>query len=260
MTAVEVHHLVDGPADAPVVVLANSIGSTHRMWDAQLPALAERYRVIRFDNRGHGESPVPPGPYTIDDLAGDEVALLDRLGVADAHLVGLSLGGMMAMTVAAAHPERVRSLGLLCTSALLGPPEMWRDRARTAREQGMGALGPAGVARWLSEPFSKEHPDVVARVQAMLEATPPEGYAAACAAIEQMDLRDRLPSITAPTMAIAGSEDPATPPEHLRAIAETIPGARLEVLDGAAHMATVEQPEQVTALLLAHLDRTEAGR
>ena len=243
MSPVEVHHLVDGPVDAPVVVLANSIGSTHRMWDPQVPVLAERYRVIRFDNRGHGESPVPPGPYTMDDLAGDELALLDRLGVADAHLVGLSLGGMMSMTVAAAHPERVRSLGLLCTSALLGPAQMWRDRATTAREQGMGALGPAGVARWLSEPFSKEHPDVVADVQAMLESTPPEGYAAACSAIEKMDLRDRLPSISAPTLAVAGSEDPATPPEHLRLIADAIPGARLAVLDGAAHMATIEQPD-----------------
>jgi len=254
VTAVALHHQIEGPRDAPVVLLSGSLGSTLAMWDAQVPALAERFRVVRFDTRGHGRSPVPPGPYGIDDLVDDAVALLDHLGVARASLVGLSLGGMTFLRLAARHPERVDRLAVLCTSALLGPASAWAERAARVRADGPRVVAQAVVARWFTDPFRAEHPAVVAQAEDMLAATPTEGYASCCSAIEHADLRADLAAITAPTLALAGAQDSATPPEHLRAIAAGIPGARLLVVPQAAHLATVEQPAVVSAALLAHLD------
>ena len=249
-----VHHVIDGPSDAPVVLLSNSLGSTLAMWDPQVPALAERFRVVRYDHRGHGGSPVPPGPYELADVASDALALLDRLGVERAHVCGLSLGGMVGMWLAIHAPERVGRLGLLCTSAKLGPPSMWQERAATVRAEGTEAIADAGIGRWLTAGFAERHPDMAAALRAMIAGQPDEGYAELCGVIERMDLVADLGRIAAPTLVIAGAEDPATPPEHAERIAAAVPGARLEVLDGAAHLANVEQPEAVTALLLDHLD------
>jgi 3-oxoadipate enol-lactonase/4-carboxymuconolactone decarboxylase len=262
MTAVEVHAVDDGPADAPVVLLAGSLGSTLEMWDPQVPALAQRFRVIRYDARGHGRSPVPAGPYALDDLVDDTVALLDRLGVATASVVGLSLGGMTALRLAAREPHRVDRLAVLCTSALLGPASAWHERADTVRRQGVGAVAPAVVERWFTDGLRAAHPEVIERMRAMVAATPAEGYAACCEAIAAMDLRRDLPAVSAPTLAIAGAQDPATPPEHLEAVAAAVPGARLLVLPRAAHLASWEQAEAVNAALLVHLSagRTDAAR
>ncbi|MEX3649202.1 3-oxoadipate enol-lactonase, partial [Mycolicibacterium porcinum] len=212
--SVAVHHVVTGRPDGPVVVFSNSLGSTHRMWDAQLAAFEERFRVVRYDTRGHGDSPVPDGPYSIDDLADDLVALLDSLDVPRAHLVGLSLGGMTAMRVAARHPERVDRLAVLCTGAQLPPASAWTDRAATVRAQGSAAVAEAVVARWFSPGYSGGR----ASWEALVAATPAEGYAACCEAIAALDLRGDLPNITAPTLAIAGTDDPATPPAKLAEI------------------------------------------
>jgi 3-oxoadipate enol-lactonase/4-carboxymuconolactone decarboxylase len=252
VTGVVPHHRLDGAEDRPVVVLLGSLGSTLSMWDPQVPALAGRFRVLRVDTRGHGGSPVPPGPYRLDDLVDDVVALLDGLGIARAHVVGLSLGGMVAMRLAAREPARVDRLALLCTSALLGTPQMWADRAALVRAEGAGAVAASVVGRWLS-PAGRD-PEVVARLEAMVAATPAEGYAACCEAVGAMDLRGDLAGIVAPTLALAGAEDPSTTPEHLAAIVAAIPGARLQVLAAAAHLANVEQPAAVNAALLAHLD------
>ena len=261
MSAIEVHSVVEGARGGPTVVLANSLGTTSAMWDPQVPTLASGRRVVRYDARGHGRSPVPPGPYTIEQLADDLLALLDRVDVERAHLVGLSLGGMTAMSLAAERPDRVASLSLLCTSARLGPEQMWIDRAHTARTQGMRALAPPVVERWFTARFRAEHPDQAAAMQKMVESIPAEGYAGACDAIQHMDLRERLPSITAPTLVIAGAEDPVTPPEHGRLIADSIPGSRFEVIDGAAHLANIEDPARVTGLLVEHItDAEEADR
>ena len=157
------------------------------------------------------------------------------------------------MSLAAERPDRVSSLTLLCTSAQLGPEQLWIDRAHTARQQGMAVLGSSMVERWFTSAFLAAHPDQADKMREDLEDTPAEGYAGACEAILQMDLRERLASITAPTLAIAGAEDPATPPEHLRLIADSIPGARFELIDDAAHLANLEQPARVNALLLEHL-------
>lgn len=253
MTAVEVHYEVTGPADAPVVLMAGSLGSSLAMWDPQVPTLAEHLRVVRMDLRGHGRSPVPPGPYDLDDLADDAVALLDRLGARRAHVVGLSLGGMLGMRLAAREPHRVDRLAVLCTSALLGPASFWADRAAAVRAGGTASIAEAVVARWFTPAGAAADPELVERCRAMVSATPDDGYAACCGVIEHMDLRADLPRITAPTLAITGDADPATPPEHLAAIADGVPGARLLVVPQAAHLASLERPGIVTAALLTHL-------
>lgn len=255
MSAVEVHAVVTGRADAPAVVLSNSLGSTHRMWDAQLTDLEQHFRVVRYDTRGHGESPVPDGPYVIDDLADDLVALLDRLGIAKAHLVGLSLGGMTVMRVAIRNPERVQRLALLCTGAQLPPASAWTDRAAVVRAQGSAAVATAVVQRWFTPAFLDANPDVRSGHERMVAATPAEGYAACCEAIAELDLREQLCTITAATLAIAGVDDPATPPSKLAEIAARIPGARLLTVPQAAHLANAEQPATITSALIEHLEQ-----
>jgi 3-oxoadipate enol-lactonase len=253
VTAFDVDHEVVGRDDGPVVVLSNSLGSTSRMWDGQVPALAENLRVVRYDHRGHGRSPVPPGPCELADLGGDVLVLLDRLGLERVHWCGLSLGGMVGMWLAINAPERIDRLVLCCTSARLGPPEMWADRAATVREHGVDAIADAGIERWLTPGFIARRPDITADLRAMLAATPAEGYAACCAAIERMDLVPHLGAIRAPTLVIAARDDPATPPEHGERIADGVPDARLAIVEDARHLATVEQPEAMTELIAGHL-------
>jgi 3-oxoadipate enol-lactonase len=257
VSAVEVHHVVSGPEDAPVVVLSSSLGSDLRMWDAQEPDLAERFRVVRYDTRGHGRSPVPDGPYTIDDLADDVVALLDRLGVDRAHVVGLSLGGMTGLRLAARDPERVDRLVALCTGPHLAPASAWTDRAATVRAEGTAAVAEAVVGRWFTPGYLEAHPDVRKAGEQMVADTPAEGYAACCEVIAAMDLRDDLPRITAPTLAIAGADDPATPPYHLERIASAVPDARLLVVPDSAHLANAQQPGTITPAIIDHLTREQ---
>lgn len=253
VSEVVLHHTVDGQAGGQPLVLGGSLGTSVAMWQPQLAALAERFRVIRYDHRGHGESPVPAGPYRIADLGRDVLALLDRLGIGRAHLGGLSLGGMVAMWVAAHAPDRVDRLVLLCTSARLGPPSLWSQRVASVRDGGTEAIADAVLGRWFTPRFATQHADVVAWARRQLTSTPAAGYAGCCEAIRGMDLEPALASITAPTLVIAGAEDPATPPSHLQTIAAGIPNARMATVPGAAHLANVEQPEAVTQLLLNFL-------
>jgi 3-oxoadipate enol-lactonase len=258
MSAVDVHHVVTGPEDAPVVVLSNSLGSTMSMWDAQVDELTRHFRVVRYDTRGHGGSPVPDGPYSIDDLADDMVALLDRLGIPRAHVVGLSLGGMTGLRLAARDPDRVDRLVVLCTGAHLEPSSAWTDRAATVRARGSRAVAEAVVARWFTPDLLAADPDVKSAAEAMVAGTPTEGYAGCCEGIAAMDLRDDLASITAPTLAVAGADDPATPPPHLEAIAEGVQHGRLLVVPEAAHLANAQQPGTITPAIIQHLtDSTE---
>lgn len=248
---VPLHSTVDGPLGVPTLVLGGSIGTSTAMWQPQVAALSDRLRLIRYDHRGHGGSPVPPGRYTLAQLGGDLLALLDKLGLDRVHLGGLSLGGMVAMWVAAHAPQRVDRLALMCTSAKLGPPSMWVQRAETVRTTGMASIADLAVGRWFTSSFAAEHPDVVAWVRRELTGTPADGYIGCCAAIETMDLEQVLGAITAPTLVIAGTDDPATPPEHAHRIAAGIPDARVELVP-AAHLANVEQPDAVNRLLLDH--------
>ncbi|MDI5980361.1 3-oxoadipate enol-lactonase [Amycolatopsis magusensis] len=249
--AVQVHHVIDGPADGVPVVLSGSLGSTLAMWEPQVAPLTEAgYRVIRYDHRGHGRSPVPEGPYELADLGVDVLALLDELGVEKAHFAGLSLGGMTGMWLGAHAPERLSSLVLCCTSAKLGPPEMWADRIRAVRESGTESLASAVVGRWVTPAFD---PERRAELERMVASTPDEGYAGCCAAIEVMDLTGELAGITVPTLVISATEDPSTPPPHGKAIAEAIPGARYAEVRGAAHLGNVERPDEFSELILARL-------
>ncbi len=250
---VRLHHVVDGPADAPPLVLAGSLGSTLQMWRPQVAALAERFRVVRIDHRGHGDSPVPPGPYAIGDLATDVLALLDDLGLDRVAWCGLSLGGMVGMHLASEAPDRITGLVLCCTTSYFPDKTLWRQRVTDVRERGTAPLA-AGIAeRWFTPGWARQHPDVVAEAIGWIAGTSNAGYAACCQAIDEWDHRDRLPAVRAPTLVIAGSADPSTPVDpHARTMADGIPGARLEVLD-AAHLATIERAPEATALILEHL-------
>ena len=249
----KVAFVVSGRADAPTVVLANSMGATWEMWDANLASLEQHFRVVRFDTRGHGRSPVPPGPYTIDDLTDDAVDLLDELGVERAHFVGLSLGGMTGLRLAARNPERVDRLVVLCTGARLDPLPAWSERAELVLSKGTAAVAEAVVRRWYTAGWIAEHPQVRKESEEMVALTPRDGYAACCEVIATMDLVDDLSRITAPTLAIAGAEDPATPPWQLERIADTVADGKLLVVPEAAHLATAERPDVVTPAVIAHL-------
>jgi 3-oxoadipate enol-lactonase/4-carboxymuconolactone decarboxylase len=245
---------IDGPEGAPTVVLLHSIGTTTEIWTPCLAPLIERFRVVRIDARGHGDSPAtPPGTRCeIADLGADVLAVLDVLRLPRVHLAGLSLGGMTAMWLAIHRPERVGRLALLCTSAYLPPAQGWLDRATTVRTEEMAAIADAVVAPWITAPLAARDPALVARLRAMLVGTDAESYAQCCEAIAGMDLRADLARIAAPALVIAGADDSAIPPLHSRTIADGIAGARLEILAPAAHLATYEQSGRIAALLIDH--------
>jgi 3-oxoadipate enol-lactonase len=253
MTAVSLSYDVHGAADAPVLVLGGSLGTNRDMWQPQLAKVRRDFRVLRFDHRGHGRSPVPPGPYTIDDLGTDVLALLDRQGMERVSYCGLSLGGMVGIWLAAHAPERIERLGLLCTAAYLPPAQGWLDRAAQVRADGTGSIADAVLARWFTAPFRATQPGPMAAFRAMLSGTPAEGYAGCCEAIAAMDLRPVLARISAPTLVIAGADDPATPPALAEEIIDGIGDGRVAVVDHAAHLASAERPDVVGPLLLDHL-------
>jgi 3-oxoadipate enol-lactonase len=248
------HHVLSGPADAPVLVLGNSLGTDLSMWDGVAAALGGRFRLLRFDHRGHGGSPVPSGPYTIEDLGRDLLALLDLLGLDRVSYCGLSLGGMVGMWLAAHAPERVDRLAPCCTSAWLPPAEGWLDRAARVRAGGTAAVADLVLGRWFSADWAASHPAEVERARAMLLGVPPEGYAGCCEAIASMDLRADLPSIAAQTLVVSGGNDIAIPPSHGAEIAAAVPRARFVVLPRPAHLAAIEQPDAVAGLLLDHFE------
>jgi 3-oxoadipate enol-lactonase len=253
MSTVELNHSFEGPADAPVLVLGSSLGTTGAMWDDQIPAFSERFRVLRFDARGHGASPAPRGPYTMDELGADLLALLDRLEIERFSYCGLSLGGMIGMWTASEAPDRVDRLVLCCTVPYFPPPELWNERIETVRAEGMGPMVEPALDRWLPPDVREARPEAEAHLRAQIASIPPEGYAGCCEAIRDMDLRPRLASIEAPTLVLAGSDDPSTPAEKVRPLADAIGDARFVVIEGAAHIANMARPEAVTAAVLQHL-------
>ena len=252
---VQLFYDLTGPAAAPVLVFSNSLGTTLEMWDAQVRALASRYRCLRYDTRGHGRSPAAGGPLTIEGLADDLGGLLDALGIEKAHVVGLSLGGMTAQAFAVRFPQRAESLVLMATSAHLPPPEGWDQRADLVRREGMQAIVDTVMARWFTADTVALSPEAVKPVRDRFLAIDPEGYAACCLAIRDMDLRQQIGAIAAPTLVIAGEDDPATPLEMLEDIASRIRGAELTVVPEAAHLVAIEQPDAVNELLAAFLAR-----
>lgn len=245
----------DGPEDAPVVILSNSLSSNLSMWDDQMAALTARYRVLRYDQRGHGESEATPGPYSFDLLADDARGLLDRLGIESVHFVGLSMGGMTGMNLGVRHPDILKSLVLCDTSAHMPPPEMWDERIALAREQGMAATSEPTLARWFTAPFHVAQPDAIERVRRMIDTTPVEGYAGCCGAIQAMDQTESISAIDMPTSVIVGADDPSTPVSASRTIHQRIAGSELVVIEGAAHLSNIEQTGVFNAALLDFLSR-----
>lgn len=248
---------VDGPAAAPALVFSNSLGTDWRMWDAQAAALIGRFRVVRYDTRGHGQSGVPAAPATIMRLGQDLLALLDHLQIERAHVCGLSLGGLTALWLAARHPERLQRLVLADTAARIGSTAGWEARIAAVRAGGMEAVRDAVVARFLSAAFRARRPDVTQAVSAMLTGTDPVGYMAACAALRDADLRAAVPTIRVPALIMAGALDAATPPAQAKALHSDLAGSELIIFPDAAHLANIEQPEAFTAALLTFL--TAAG-
>ena len=263
MTVALAHQLVEGPdTDSETVVLIGSLGSDRSMWNPQIGPLSSFAHVLAVDLRGHGASPVPPGPYSVDDLAEDVLALLDSLNVQRAHIVGLSLGGAVSQWIAIHRPERVRTLTLLCTSAKFGEPAQWLDRAATVRAAGTASLAGAVLDRWFTPELAGRDTDLVDRHRQMIVDTSDEGYAACCEALSNWDSRADLGRISAPTLVIAGRQDPSTTPDDLRVIADGVAGSTFVILDPAAHLANVEQAGRVTAAIAAHVaaDPYSAGR
>lgn len=244
---------LDPPADAPVLVLGNSLGTTRSVWEPQLAQFRRHFRLLRYEYPGHGGSAAPPGPYTIGELGAAVLALLDSRGIGRARYCGISLGGMVGMWLAANAPDRIDALAVCCTSAYLPPASFWAGRAQQARAGGTGSIAEQVVSRWFTPEFAAREPEVPASFVAGLREVAAEGYAGCSEAIGAMDLRPSLPSITVPTLVIAGAEDPATPPWHGAAIAAAVPDARLAVVRGAAHLANVSAPGQVGSAVLGFL-------
>ena len=242
----------DGSPDRPVLIFSNSLGSDLSMWDSQVQALAKRFRVLRYDSRGHGRSDAPPGPYTIDRLGLDAAMLIDGLGLRQVNFCGLSKGGMVGMWLGVNAPNMVGRLVLANTSSHLGPPSFWDERIRVAQAEGMAALVNVIIDRWFTPDFIERAPAEIERVRRMVLSTPVEGYVACCAAIRDMDLNGALAAIRTPTMVIVGDRDPATPPAHGEQIAEAIAGAALIRLP-AAHLSNIEAAGDFNAAVVKHL-------
>lgn len=249
-----------GPEDAPVVVFSNSLGTTLEMWDAQACALADRYRVLRYDTRGHGRSQVVDAPATIENLADDLAGLLDALGIDAAHVVGLSLGGMTAQAFGVRHPQHTKSLVLMATSAHMPPASAWSERAALVRREGLGAIVDATMGRWFTAGTLAKTPERAAKVREAFLRIDPRGYAVCCGVIRDMDLRPQIGRITAPTLVVAGADDPSTPVAMVEEIRALVPDAEMVVVPRAAHLVAVERPDVVDAHLAAFLARVEPGR
>ena len=245
-------YLLDGPEDRPVVMFSNSIGSDLGMWDTQVPSVSKRFRVLRYDSRGHGRSDAPQGPYTIDRLGLDAATLIDGLGLRQVSFCGLSKGGMVGMWLGANAPHMLNRLVLANTSSNLGPPEFWDERIRVVQADGMAALAEVVINRWFTPEFIQRAPAEIDRCRRMLVSTPADGYAACCAAIRDMDLDTAMQGIRTPTLVIVGDRDPATPPSHGEKIAEAIAGASLVRLS-ASHLSNIEAANDFNTAVMTHL-------
>jgi 3-oxoadipate enol-lactonase len=255
---VRIHYEVEGRADGPPLLFSNSLGTNLHLWDRQAGAAAGLgFRVIRYDQRGHGKSAAPQGEYSIDRLGRDVIELLDTLGIERTAYCGLSMGGMTGVWLAMHHPRRFTRIALCNMTVFMPPRDLWEARIKAVREGGMEAVVDGVVERWFTKAFRDSSHKEVERIRAMILATNPVGYAGCCAAIRDMDLRDRLGLIEAPTLVVVGAHDPATPPERGQYVVERIPGAQKVALE-SAHLSNIEKPEEFDAAVLGFLagDRT----
>ena len=246
-----IHVVIDGKESGPTVVLSNSLGTTHKMWEPQLAALADHFRVVRYDRRGHGKSGTA-GPYSFERFGRDVLAILDALNIRKAHWCGLSMGGMVGQWLGANAPERFGKLILANTSCYYAEPTKWLERIDAVKKGGIAAVADAVIAGWLTQDFREREPDITARMKAMLLASPVEGYLACCEALSTLDQREMLAKIKSPTLVIAGRHDMATPISAGELIRSNIPGASMTIID-AAHISNVEQPHAFTDAVVGFL-------
>ncbi len=254
---ISTEYLLEGPPGAPVVTFSHSLAANLHLWDAQAAALAGRYRVLRYDIRGHGGSDVPPPPYTLEQMADDLHGLLQALGITETHFVGLSMGGLIGMTTALRFPRAVKSLVLADTTACYGPKvtPMWDDRIRVAEAQGIEPLLDRTMEAWFTAPFREQHPEVIDRVRAMLRPTDVRGYVGAIRAIGYVDLREAIGAIRCPTLILVGEEDRGTDITMANTMHQRIAGAELAVLSKAAHCSCVEAADAFTRATLGFLQK-----
>lgn len=241
----QIHYSLEGPANKPVLVLSNSLGTDLSMWDPQISEFTKRFRVLRYDTRGHGKSSVTPGPYSAKQLANDVLALADGLELDRFHFCGLSMGGMTGLWLAANAHQRLNKVVICSASAKFGSLETWSTRIETVRKQGMKPAAAATVERWFTSAFRAKNPSATADIQKMVEAVNPEGYISCCAAVRDFDFREQLGKIHTLTLVISGAYDPATPPADGRFLADHIPDARYVELN-AAHLSNVEDADRFT--------------
>lgn len=247
-----IHVEVTGPDNLPVLMLSNSLGTNLHMWDGQVPEWSKHFRIVRYDRRGHGQSGVTPGPYSFERFGRDVLAILDALKIDKVHWCGLSMGGMVGQWLGANAPQRIDKLILSNTSGYTADKTPWIDRIKFVREKGLAQLVGPNMERWFTKGFRDSHPDVIKRFTEAFLATNQDGYIASCEAIRDMDFRASNPKITAPTLVIVGTADPATPPAAGEAVAGLIKGATIVRLE-AAHISNIEQSALYTKTVLDFL-------
>ncbi len=252
----QIHYLLEGQFSKPALILSNSLGADFSMWDPQIPEFLKSFRVLRSDTRGHGQSSVTPGPYSIEQLAKDVLALADAQQFKRFHFCGLSMGGQIGMWLAANAPQRLNKVVLCSTGAKIGTPEMWNARIATVRKEGMKNVAAAAIERWFTPAFRVKNPSTIAKIQKILETTNLEGYAACCAGLRDFDFREQLSKIRTPALLVSGTHDPATTPADGQFLADHIAGARYVELNGA-HLSNIEDARRFTQEVSAFLNSQE---
>lgn len=252
---IDIHYTIEG--DGPIVTMSHALGCNLSLWDGQANVLSSRYRVLRYDARGHGQTSAPPGPYSLEQMADDLYGLLNGLGVTATHFVGISMGGMIGQIFALKYPSMVQSLVLSSTTSRYpaAARSVWADRIRAIETNGMEPLVEPALERWFTAPFRERHQDVMDRVRTMIRSTPPQGYIGCCDAIPTIDVTDRLGEVRCPALIISGEQDPGTPVAMARDIQAAMPSSELAILPSASHLCNMEQPEAFNRILLGFLDK-----
>jgi 3-oxoadipate enol-lactonase len=257
VNGVDIAYRFDGPENGRVLLVANSLMANGSMWDWNVPAFADRYRILRYDKRGHGRSSVVPGPYSIAQLADDAAGLLDALQIEKAHFMGLSIGGMIGQQLGARYPERVYSLALCNTASEMPPRSLWEDRFQTARTQGLAGLVDGTISRWFTAPFIERAPHDIEKVRQMILGTNVDGYIACGSAVRDMAQSTMLLKIKAPTLVLSGRHDPACTVDQGTVLNRLIDGSRMVIIEDAAHLTNIEQPTQFNQAVRAFIDSVD---
>jgi 3-oxoadipate enol-lactonase len=257
LNGLDIAYRFDGPQDAPVLLVANSLMANGSMWDGNIAALADRYCVLRYDKRGHGGSGLSAGPYTIAQLADDAISLLDNLGIQNAHFMGLSIGGMIGQQLGARYPERILSLSLCNTASEMPPRSLWEERFEIARTQGIAGLVDGTIKRWFTAPFIERAPQEIEKVRQMILGTNVDGYIACGSAVRDMAQSTMLLRIKAPTLVLAGRDDPACTVDQGIVLHRLIGHSKMVILEEAAHLSNIEQPEAFNKTVRQFIDSVE---